>query len=192
MDEQQLRGLIAAGETDKVELKAALSSERKRDICKEIAALASADGGILVIGASDDGELIGVSDPVRIAEQVSSWVGELVTPAPLFDYEIVQLDGKDLVVFTVREHLASLFFYDGRPYVRVAKQSRPATPSQVDYLVVTGRLVREIKAQAAEVVALGRDMQPGRWTAAAITGQGELATMNYPELLAKLREDLAG
>ncbi|MFN3726838.1 MAG: helix-turn-helix domain-containing protein [Allosphingosinicella sp.] len=68
MDSDQALSLIAGGESLTLELKASLSSRKPEGICKEIAALATSKGGHLLVGVSDDLQVIGVLDAVTIRE----------------------------------------------------------------------------------------------------------------------------
>src|SRR3954449_12098011 len=79
---EEIQQLIGGGESLTVEFKRELSSSRPRDICKEIAALATMQGGHLLVGVDDDGSVPGVSNPKEIIAKIESWVGAYVSPTP--------------------------------------------------------------------------------------------------------------
>jgi predicted HTH transcriptional regulator len=182
--------LIAAGENDTVELKSELSSRRPRDICKEIAALATMQGGHLFVGVHDDGAIAGLDNPEEVISQIENWVAAYVAPAPIVTLQRLTLSAMRVVYVRVSEGAAPLYYYDGRPYLRVNSASAVAAPHQVEYLLSTGKLVSELRAQVARMASLETTLNPARRTAAAIMGQGELATMNYEQLRARLLQDI--
>jgi hypothetical protein len=60
----------------------------------------------------------------------------------------------------------------------------------VEYLIATGKLVSEMRANVARMASLETTLRPARHTAAAIMGQGELATMTRAQLRARLLDDI--
>lgn len=182
--------LIAGGETLTLEFKGELSRRQERAICKEIAALATMQGGHLLIGVEDDGKVRGVADPAEMTAKIESWVAHYVAPAPTVNFETLVIDGARVVHVDIAEGVAPLYCYDGRPYLRVGTKSAVATPAQIEHLVSTGKLVADMRANIARMVSLEKTLHPARHTAAAIFGQGELATMSYQTVRDRLFSDL--
>lgn len=85
--------LLAAGESAQVEFKSTARYNKrteKRDermelvVAKTVAALANADGGILVIGVDDDGEVLGLADDYTLMKQPDAdrfelWLRDFLT-----------------------------------------------------------------------------------------------------------------
>ena len=59
MNPQSLSDLIALGEGFTTEFKRSMPSDLGREIC----AFANATGGVLLLGVSDAGEIVGVAEP---------------------------------------------------------------------------------------------------------------------------------
>ncbi len=74
MDAQELQNLIAAGESDAVEFKehfagAGKWKELKTKIAIAICAMANTDGGVVLVGVSDNGEITGVDEEQMLFEE---------------------------------------------------------------------------------------------------------------------------
>ena len=183
--------LIASGESLRIELKRELSQRRPQDICKEIAALATAQGGDLFVGVSDERAVIGVINPAEIVAKLENWVAAYVSPVPAVTFEVLTIEGHSVVHVHIAEGLAPLYYYAGRPYLRVGSISTIASPDQAEYLISSGKMLSEMRANVAAMAGLETKLHPARHTAAAIMGQGELATKNYDYVRSRLFKELA-
>ena len=56
-----IRNLI--GEATEYDKKIALETKRAKSWCKSVSAFANTSGGTLIFGISDDGQIVGLSDP---------------------------------------------------------------------------------------------------------------------------------
>lgn len=98
MKRQELREILAGGESSTVEFKRKFTSAEK--FAREIIAFANTAGGYLIIGIDDDGSVVGIESEkeevelVRIAQQ-------MITPELPLDVEIVEIEYKDVVVVHV-------------------------------------------------------------------------------------------
>ena len=68
MTRDAISDLIACGEGPTVELKRSLTKDGGRELC----AFANADGGTILIGVSDAGEIVGVANHNRVKSRVQS------------------------------------------------------------------------------------------------------------------------
>ena len=69
MTQDAIMGLLARGEGATVEFKRSLTKEIGRELC----AFANAGGGIVLVGVSDAGQIVGVTDASPRQGQVSSY-----------------------------------------------------------------------------------------------------------------------
>lgn len=69
----KIRNLINSGEGEKVEFKQELPGH-KANIVKEILSIANTDGGKILMGVSDDGEVVGVDDKQSMKERIRDLV----------------------------------------------------------------------------------------------------------------------
>ena len=88
MDLKDLRRLVAQGESATLEFKRKVAHPEK--IVRELVAFANSDGGKLLIGISDNGDIPGVKFPEDEIYALNKSIEELCRPA--FDFEIEQVD----------------------------------------------------------------------------------------------------
>lgn len=120
--------LIAAGESDTVEFKRLV--DNPESIAGEIVAFANVNGGLLLFGVEDQGALSGLSDPTATFQTLTNICRDRCMPpvSPLL--EQVTLDGKELIILTVKPELNRQKPYrtaGGRFYVRVGRDKKDAT-----------------------------------------------------------------
>jgi hypothetical protein len=103
--EDVLRQLIHAGETDLVERK----EKPPRDgLGPTVSSFANSGGGWVLIGVSDDGELVGFSSPGRAEPQdwLRSVLRPVLDPLPPFTSKSMTLD--DVLILVIRVQASSL------------------------------------------------------------------------------------
>lgn len=138
---QRLKNVIALGESHFREFKSALEgapgAKRARKfslICDEVGealvAFANADGGDLLIGVEDDGQITGVLNSDAEVNSILAAVKTHVhasTPLPIQIAEKVILDGHLVLFFSVQKGSDCVYqLPDGRCMVRRDKASMPA------------------------------------------------------------------
>lgn len=136
--------LRSRGEGQDMEYKANFP-ENTRDLGKEIAAFASSNGGMILIGVSDDGDLIGLpgcwdskgrDDVMQRLEGISrATVKPAIIPEARFAVEADAV----VLVLSVPKGSQPLYYSNNTPYIRHLTASRPAEPHEViekvkDYL----------------------------------------------------------
>ena len=126
-----IRELINSGESKKVEFKQDLS--QKNQIPKTVCAFANRAGGYIIIGVSDDGDVVGVDDELledyldRIANIIHDKVYPMVMPE-LYTYRI---NNKSVIVIQIYPGNAPPYYLksEGKlkgTYVRVGKTNKQA------------------------------------------------------------------
>ncbi len=98
MKRQELRDIIAGGESTTVEFKRKFTSPEK--IAKEIIAFANTSGGYLLVGVNDDGSIVGVESEKEAAALLEIARLVIVPDLPLH-IEIVEIEYKDVLVVRV-------------------------------------------------------------------------------------------
>jgi len=84
MTSDQLYEMIALGEGPSIEFKRSFASNLGREIC----ALGNSSGGKVLLGISDDGEIVGISDSNRLRSQIQT-VARSVEPPIRIEIESV-------------------------------------------------------------------------------------------------------
>lgn len=120
--------LIATGETETVEFKRTV--DNPESIAGEIVALANVNGGFLLFGVEDNGAMSGLSDTNGTFQSLTNLCRDRCIPPVSPILEQVTIEGKDLIILTVKPELNRQKPYrtaGGRFYVRVGRDKKDAT-----------------------------------------------------------------
>jgi predicted HTH transcriptional regulator len=132
---------VAQGEGPRLDFKRDLSS--LKSVLKDIVAFANTAGGVVVIGLDDDGSAVGVADPLREEERLSSSISDGIEPQLLPDIYAASYGEHELLVVEVAHHPAPFHLRAEGPdrgvYVRLGSTSRRAEPE----------MLAELRRQAA-------------------------------------------
>ena len=144
MLKSELLELIANGENSGVEFKR--DDVRPESLAKEIVALANFQGGVILLGVEDNGEISGIHRNNLELWVMDSVLGRYVHPQILPYYEEIALDeNKRVAVISLTQGTAKPYVVriNGREevFVRVGSTSRPATREQQARLFESGGLL---------------------------------------------------
>lgn len=101
MESEELKDIIAEGESSTVEFKRKVSSLHK--ISKEITAFANTKGGILIIGVDDDGTLVGISSEKEEIDNIMTACGFYIFPPITPTFDVISIKKKDILVVYIEE-----------------------------------------------------------------------------------------
>ena len=121
--------VINQPESKTLEFKRDLSSPKP--ILKTLVAFANTAGGRLVIGVTDDKQLIGVHNPLDEEEKLSNLIADSISPRLVPNIELVTVEGKTLLVVEVflsnsRPHWLNREGIEQGVYVRLGSSNRQA------------------------------------------------------------------
>lgn len=121
LSETELKRIIKGGETNTVELK--LNAPRAVDLAERFCGMANAQGGLVIFGVSDSSEMVGVSDDHlgETVDVVLRAARQVITPELVLDPvepETYTIDGKNLVVATVKPSNGPIYQAGGKYWVR--------------------------------------------------------------------------
>ncbi len=122
-----LHTLIAAGESQTLEFKTSFD----KATVESLVAFANAQGGTVLIGVSDAGEVRGTT---LGKESLNEWLVHIkaaTSPSIIPDLQVHQLDGKAIVAIVVAEFPVKPVCTKGRYYKRVANTNQALNPSQI-------------------------------------------------------------
>jgi len=124
MDLDSLLTLIRDGESERIEFKRAPS----KTIHHEIAALANAEGGSIIIGVDDGGKIVG-ADVKAALDMVTSALSSIVPPAQIATQKL-SVNGRDLLIIEVQKG-TSLCSVGGIVHIRVGTSIRPLSIQEI-------------------------------------------------------------
>ncbi len=136
MRKMDIRELLNRPESKTLEFKQDLSS--LQPIIKTIVAFANTAGGILVVGGSPEGTLVGLEDVLSAEEKMANVIAENVCPPILPEIEITTVNGKNLLIVRVAFGRGPFYVKRlGKPggvYIRLGSTSRPSGPELLEEL----------------------------------------------------------
>jgi ATP-dependent DNA helicase RecG len=126
--------MIHAPEGKTLEFKQDLSSPQP--VLKTMIAFANTAGGRLVIGVTENRQIIGVADPLKEEERLCSLIADTIAPRLVPNIEMVTVDNKTLLIADVflsnsRPHYLIKKGVDQGVYVRLGSTNRQADPDLI-------------------------------------------------------------
>jgi ATP-dependent DNA helicase RecG len=127
-------------ETDTIELKETLTN----DIKKEIVAFANTNGGIIYIGISDDGDVLGVVNCEQVMESISSMIHDAIKPdlSMLTAVAKISENDKNIVCIKVGKGINKPYYLSEKGlkpngvYVRNGITSIPSTEEMIRKMIL--------------------------------------------------------
>src|SRR5947208_1682013 len=95
----EIEKLLLQPESKTLEFKSDLSS--LQPILKTIVAFANTSGGILIIGRSPEGILLGINEIFKAEEKIANAIAENIRPSILPEIEIATIEKKNLLIIKV-------------------------------------------------------------------------------------------
>lgn len=129
MDRLELLNIIKNGENSYIEFKE--ECIKAKELAEEIVAFANSEGGTILIGISDDGNVKGVWDK-NIEEKIMNVCGNNCIPNIIPIYEDVELDGLKISIVSIPKGLNKPYYTtDHKYYVRVGTTKRIASREEL-------------------------------------------------------------
>lgn len=185
----ELRSIVEGGESELVEFKR--TTGQRSEAMKTVCAMLNGEGGFVLFGVSDDGEIQGQDVSPKTLERVAGLFQKL-EPAAGIQPEAVEVDGQSVVVLRVPEDRTGPFTYDGRPYTREGPTTRVMPQEQFKRLMMEEmNPANRWEAQPAEGISISDlDHDEIRRTVEEAIRRGRISdpgTRNVEELLRGLR-----
>ena len=142
-----------------------LMLERKEPLSwlKSVSAFANTSGGLLLYGVDNDGNLVGLENAERDAEDISEMIKNLMDPIPEFDLSLHAEDGRKFVVVSVKAGTTTPYyvFLKGHrdAYIRIGNESVKANSIDLKRLVLKG-FSKILDAYQLESEKRGRSIVP--------------------------------
>lgn len=131
---QQLKSLVKQGESDSVEFKK--TTARLNAIFETVCGFLNNKGGIVLIGATDKGDLVGqdVSDSTR--REIANELAKIEPPAEIEINYIPLKDRKHVIAMRVSSGNHAPYAYEGRPYEREQSVTKKMSQHRYDQLLL--------------------------------------------------------
>lgn len=135
MDIEQVKKLIKSEETQEIERKESFHSNQ--EIAKQMCGLANVYGGVILLGVTSDGEVVGIpKDELDETQQRLSSAAQAVMPPILPSIEVHELDNKFVIATTVQRATDGTFHtFQGVIWAKVGSTLKKIEGNQiVDFL----------------------------------------------------------
>lgn len=129
MTKEELQNLINKSEGHNLELKT--STNLKQEIGQTVSAFANTSGGVILVGISPDGDIVGVNIGKKTVEDLANWIKENTYPRIYPQMLIHNVDGKDIIEIVVKESDEKPVFSQNHAYQRVGRTSPMISVSRI-------------------------------------------------------------
>lgn len=125
----ELKEIINNGENSYIEFKE--EGIKAKDLAEEIVAFANSEGGMILIGVDDDGNIVGISDTL-IEEKIMNVCRNNCIPNIIPVFQSVEIDGKTIAVITISKGFNKPYYTtDYKYYIRVGTTKRIASREEL-------------------------------------------------------------
>ena len=131
-EEQLIKDLIKQGESEQLEFKEAV---RKDEIAKVLCSFLNGKGGRVLLGITDAGKPIGISNAKKSIEQLKMFLLSAIVPEAPITIDIEHIEEKQLILLKVYGGSKQPYLFDGSIYYRVANKTVKATSQQISELI---------------------------------------------------------
>ena len=125
LNSTEIKSIIASGEGYNAEFKVSIPSKIK-EITEEVCAFANASGGVVLIGVDDTNTIKGITIDNAKRSAIQNSINE-ISPVLKCDFNIVEVDGKDIAVIEVPSGQNKPYVLSGAIYVRQGPNSQKLT-----------------------------------------------------------------
>ncbi len=140
---EDIKLLVASGEGYNAEFKLSVPS-KVRELSEEICAFANAAGGVLLVGVSDQNQIVGVNIDNAKRSAIQNSIGE-ISPAVHCSLQVVLVDGKSVAVIEVPSGTNKPYVLSGAIFVRIGPNTQKLTTAEQmrDFFQTSGKIYFE-------------------------------------------------
>lgn len=129
----QLKQLLSLGENQTLEY---LTSCELKHCGPQVCAFLNTQGGYLLCGVDDNGQIKGVEHAEQVAEQLESQLKSAIQPPVLFSVEVQQVENKQLLVVEVPAGKDIPYAFNSDIYIRAGEQTQKADVDTIRDMVM--------------------------------------------------------
>ncbi len=129
----EVKKIIAKGQTETTEFRGARTPVES--LSKSICGMLNQQGGTIVVGVADDGQIVGLSDPEQRVQELHDYAARRLHPRPLFSASVHDISGKAILMIDVPQGADKPYSLNRAIYVRVGASTLRADPETSTRLV---------------------------------------------------------
>lgn len=129
MTVEEVKNIIQNGENSYIEFKE--EEIKAKDLAEEIVAFSNSEGGMILIGVDDEGNIKGIKND-RMEETIMNICRNNCIPNIIPSYESIEVEGKIIAVITIPKGLNKPYYTsDHKYYIRVGTTKRIASKEEL-------------------------------------------------------------
>jgi ATP-dependent DNA helicase RecG len=101
INEYELKDILASGETLTVEFKSDVKGLPDRDIIAAVVAMANTEGGLILLGVEDDGDVTGIQSNHRDSIGIAALIANRTNPSISIRAQVIDWDNKKILSIQV-------------------------------------------------------------------------------------------
>ncbi|AVX20654.1 MULTISPECIES: helix-turn-helix domain-containing protein [Carboxydocella] len=141
---KQIMAMISAGENNHVDFKRGLflpEADKPRitqhfELAKDLAAFANSDGGYLLVGVDDDGQVVGFKSNDLLEQRIINLCRDIISPPLKPDIYKAKVKDKEVLVIRVERGQGYLHLVRDKVYIRVHNEVRVASSEEITEIVL--------------------------------------------------------
>lgn len=124
-----VQDIIRCGENFYIEFKE--ENIKAKDLGEEIVAFSNSEGGTILIGISDDGEIRGITN-TKLEETIMNVYRNNVVPYIIHNFELMEINNRTIVIVEIPKGLSKPYStVDNKYYIRVGTTKRIASREEL-------------------------------------------------------------
>ena len=127
MNDNELKKFLVKGETETIEFKASFD----REVIETSGAFANTKGGTILIGASDRGEIKGITLGKETIKDWANQISQSTEPRVIPEIEVDEINGRSVVIIQIKEFPIKPVSVKGRCFRRVRNSNLMMTPQEI-------------------------------------------------------------
>lgn len=157
MNAQRLSELLGLGEGQRVEFKSQPGPEAVGTV---VCGFLNSSGGYLICGFDEQTGIVGIKDnPMAILARLESTLAEQITPKAFVSFEVVEIDGKPLIVIEAPAGRDIPYAFRNSIYIRQGEQNRKANVETIRDLVMRRQIEPERWERRFSMADMERDIE---------------------------------
>ncbi|MFZ1693985.1 MAG: RNA-binding domain-containing protein, partial [Flavobacteriales bacterium] len=134
MNGEQIKALIAQGESDSLEFLTGETSAQR--LARSVVGFLNGSGGTIILGAGPDGRVAGLSNAGAIANSLNTELPDLISPRAMWSVELAHVEEREVVVVHVPEGMEKPYMASGGVYlIRLGSGLVAATPADLSRMI---------------------------------------------------------
>ena len=122
-----LKNILQEGESQTVEFKDSFD----RETVETVVAFSNTRGGVILIGVDNQKTVRGISVGAETPAEWSNRISQATEPTVIPELQCEEMDGKNIVIITIKEYPLKPVSFRGRCFKRVANSNRRMSPQEI-------------------------------------------------------------